>query len=386
MGRTFVRKVEDFFYRIFKPYGHYRIRRLMPNVHYDIGEGIDFKRKEPFLLIGNHQYEVDSGLYAMPWKKKPITVISRSLMVSPYKKFKYKFLTSGIPKSQGEMEIHTIKAMIKTVKNNDPLFILPEGEINYFGASLPIDPSIAKLVKKLNVDVISAVSKGGHISSPRWATKLRKHRFVFVEFRVLIPKEQVKSLSVDEIHDIITEKLYVNDFDFQREKMIKVGGRRRAIGIEKFLYHCPICGGFHTIESHVHDILCNKCGAKGFIDEYGFIQGLPFDNTYDWYENQIKYREELKLTEFDSTASIYHVQYDKYRSRRIGLINLKYKNGHFHIHGAVSEIIPIEDIRYFRLTQLNVITFDYKEKHYFIRVQEHNEAFKQVTIGVSKDE
>ncbi len=385
MGRTFIRKIEDFCYRILRPYGVYRIRKVMPNITYDIGEGIDFKRKEPFLLIGNHQYEVDSGIYATPWRKKPIAVVSRSLMVTPYKRFKFKFLASGIPKSQGEPEIHSIKRMIKTVRENDPLFILPEGEINYFGQSLHIDNSIAKLVKKLKVDVITAVSKGGYISSPRWAYKLRDFRFVFVEFRKLIPKEDIAEMSVDEIYHLIKDKLFVNDYDFQRENMIWVGGRKRAIGLEKFIYACPECSSVNTIDTEKNDIFCTHCGARGTIDEYGFIQNIKYDNAYDWHLFQDTLIDKLKESSFATSGIIYDVFYEKFKSKRVGRIELAYSDGFFNITGAWSELIPVNEIKYFRLTQMNVVTFNYNSKHYFIRIEKHNEAFKQVAKGWSNE-
>lgn len=386
MGKTWIRKLEDFMYRVLRPYGVYRIRKLMPNVTYDIGDGVDFKRKEPFLLIGNHQYEVDSGLYATPWKSKPITVISRSLMVTPYKRFKFKFLASGIPKSQGEPETHSVKRMIRTIKDGDPLFILPEGEINYFGESLPIDDSVAKLAKKLKVDVITAVSTGGFISSPRWAYKLRDYRFVFVEFRKLISKEEIKELSVEEVFERIKSKLYVNDYDFQRDKMIRVGGSKRAKGLEKFLYACPKCGSLHTIETENNDVYCTNCDEFGTIDEYGFIQGSTYDNLVEWYKYQVSKREELKKTEFSTTGIAYNVFYEKYRSKRLGKIDMTYKDGNLILSGALNETIPVNETKYFRLTQLNVITFDYNDKHYFFRIDENNEAFKQITIGETYEE
>ncbi len=385
MGKTYVRKVEDFLYRLLRPYGVYRIRKLMPNVTYDIGDGVDFKRKEPFLLIGNHQYEVDSGLYGTPWKRKPIAVISRSLMVTPYKKFKFKILTSGIPKSQGEPEIHSIKRMIKTVKDGDPLFLLPEGEISYFGQSLPIDDSIAKLTKKLKVDVITAVSRGGYVSTPRWASKLRDYRFVFIEFRKLISKEELKEMSVEEVYSKIKEKLFVNDYDFQREHMIPVGGNKRALGLEHFVYVCPNCESINSMESEKNDIYCTQCDARGTIDEFGFIKGLKFDNAYDWHLYQNEYRKDLINSTFSSPAIIYDVYYEKYKSKRIGKIKLTYKLGKLILEGAVNETIPLNETKYFRLTQMNVLTFDYKDEHYFLRIEKHNEAFKQVTIGVTNE-
>jgi len=385
MGRKFTRKIEDFCYKILKPYGIYRIRKVMPNITYDIGEGIEFKRKEPFLLIGNHQYEVDSGIYGTPWRKKPIAVVSRSLMVTPYKRFKYKFVASGIPKSQGEPEIHSIKRMIKTVRNNDPLFILPEGETNYFGQSLHIDDSIAKLVKKLNVDVITAVSRGGYISSPRWAYKLRSFRFVFVEFRKLIPKEKITEMSVDEIYVLIKDKLFVNDYDFQRDVMIWVGGTKRAIGLEKFIFACPECKSINTIDTEKNDIFCTHCGERGTIDAYGFIKNIEFDNTYDWHLFQNTLIEELKESTFSTSGIIYDVFYEKFKSKRVGRIDLSYSDGFFNITGAWSELIPVKQIKYFRLTQMNVITFNYNSKHYFIRIEKHNEAFKQVAKGWSDE-
>lgn len=381
MQRSFVRRLADISYRLLKPYGMYRIHRHMTNITYHVEEGVDFKRREPFLLIGNHQYDVDSGIYGTIWKKKPIAVISRSLMITPYKKFKYKFLASGIPKSQGEHELAVTREIIKTIKNGDAVMILPEGEISYFGQTLEFDNGIAKLAKLLGVDVITAVSKGGHIATPRWGYRMRRNRHVDVFFKVLISKEDAKELSLEEVYDRIKDELYVNDYQWQKEHKHFVGGKHMAVGLDHFIYACSECGEIHTIETKGNTIKCNACGSVGYFNEYGLIEGLKYDNLVDWNQYQRTKLDDLLKTEFTTKAIAYKVNYDKLTSRRCCRLSLTYRDHKLILTGKINKEIPIVDIKYFNLTQRNIITFDYEEQHYFLRIESFNQAFKMVSLG-----
>ncbi|XMB86731.1 hypothetical protein RJG79_02775 [Mycoplasmatota bacterium WC44] len=341
-------------------------------------DNIDFNRKDAFVILGNHLYEYDALAYGLIWKRLPISLVSRSLMVSPMQRFKLRFLADSISKSQGENDIKAVKQMIQAIRQGNSLLILPEGEVSYFGATQHIDMSISKLLKKLNVDVITAVSKGGHMSRPRWALSKRVNRYSEVHFSTLISKEEMKTLSTDDIYLKICSALEHNDFDWQRENMVFVGGDARAEGLEKFLYKCTECGAFHSIITEANDIICTNCNNKGYIDEYGFIKGFKFDNTVEWNNFQLEYVSDLKKTTFSTEATHYHVDYDKLSSKIVGEVTMKYEDKILYVDGVEKEIFEVENMEYVNVTQRNVLTFDYNNKHYYYKLKDHFEAIKQV--------
>ena len=82
----------------------------------------------------------------------------------------------AFPRKKGFTDFKSIKYAINLVKKGYPLCIYPEGGRNWDGETLPIIKSIAKLVKLLNVPLVSVVSKGNYLAYPRWADKRRKSR------------------------------------------------------------------------------------------------------------------------------------------------------------------------------------------------------------------
>ncbi|XMB67557.1 1-acyl-sn-glycerol-3-phosphate acyltransferase [Mycoplasmatota bacterium zrk1] len=378
MKKIFVDKTAVFLSKILRPYAKKRLHREMNNINYYNDGNINFKRRDAFLLLTNHSFDIDSLAIGLVFKKLPIAIASRSLLVNKTNKFRMKFLARVIPKAQGVRDLRAMKRALRSVRKGRALMIMPEGEVTYFGNTLPIDKSIASFVKKLNVDVVTAVAYGGHISKPRWASYPRENQYVEIHYDTLIRKEKINELSIDEIYNLITDKLDVKAFEWQREKMIKVGGQNRAEGLAEFLYKCPECGTYHSIETRGNDIICIECNTKGYLDEYGFIQGFRFDNTVDWNEFQKQYIQELKKCHFKTTGIYVDIDYDIFTSKEVGQVVLEYGDDQLIISGSKNLRMEIKDIEYFRLTQGNVITFDYQGNHYYIKIDSLHESFLQV--------
>lgn len=371
------RHINNILMKIITPYAKRKLNKEMNNLVFS-DDDIDFSRKDAFVILGNHLFEFDALAYGLAWKRFPKALVSRSLMITPMQKFQYRFLTDSIPKSQGENDIKAVKDMIKAIKEGNSLLILPEGEISYFGATQGIDKSIAKLLKKLNVEVITAVSKGGYISRPRWAMNKRDSRYAEIHFSTLITKEEIESLTHEDIYERICSRLKHNDFDWQRENMILVGGDSRAEGLEKYLFICPECNKVHSIKSQGNDIVCTSCKTVGNIDEYGFIKGFKFDNTVDWNNYQLKFIDELKKTTFTTKGTLYDVDYNNLTSKLVGDVVIKYDSGKLYVDGVRNNIFEVKKMQFVRVTQRNVLTFDYEKKHYYYKMNDYFEAIKQV--------
>ena len=91
-----------------------------------------------------------------------------------------------------------------------------------------------KLVKLLNVPLITVVSKGNYIAFPRWANKKRKSPItVHYSKPVMFDKKS----SDEEIIEHIRKGIYNND-NYTRVEKIK--GKNPADGLPRLLWRCPV--------------------------------------------------------------------------------------------------------------------------------------------------
>jgi hypothetical protein len=111
----------------------------------------------------------------------------------------------------------------------------------------------------------------------------------------LLSKEEIKSLSSDEIDSIIQQQFTFDAFRWQNENHIRISECFRADGIERVLYKCPDCKTEGQMLGKGIEIICKKCGAKHELGEYGELIPINAEKTFtyptDWYAWE---REEVK--------------------------------------------------------------------------------------------
>ena len=115
-------------------------------------------------------------------------------------KFLLSKIAHAIPKTKSASDIRTARELIGAVKRGYPICIFPEGNTTFNGETTYVEESTMKLIKKLNIDVVTVKVEGGYLSKPRWATSKRKNRRAKFTFKITIPKEQLPELSVEDIN------------------------------------------------------------------------------------------------------------------------------------------------------------------------------------------
>jgi len=329
---------------------------------------VDFKRKEPFILLANHTFMFDVVHVPLRFKNVPFIVANHTL----FKKNSTKFLVSQvahvIAKSKGQSDSLTVRELITAIKKGYPILIFPEGDTTFFGQTNLLEPSTMKLIKKLGLDVITCRVKGGYLSKPRWATSKRKNRQIELDYQLTIPKEKIIDLSVEEISQIIHQTLHFNAYEDQRIKMISRPAKNPAEGLSDILYVCPICQSIHTIESKGNTVFCKNCQTKGSIDDYGFIHGFSIDNVYDWNEFQRTFDDQLKDRTLNTSGELYTYQQNEQKIDWIGHVDLHYQEQCLTMTGALSLTFDIKKIENPVVTFRRELTFTYEEKHYLIKV------------------
>lgn len=127
----------------------------------------------PYIILGNHVTNWDPLLINC-YVDEPICFIAGdSLFRNPFLKRILNY-TGAIPKMKYTNDIRTIRSVLKAKKHERVIGIFPEGNRNWDGTTESFISATAKLVKSLNIPVVIATIRGGHLSHPRWADQHRK--------------------------------------------------------------------------------------------------------------------------------------------------------------------------------------------------------------------
>ena len=343
-----------------------------------LNDGITFNRKEPYVMIANHTFMFDVVHVPLRFKKVPFIVASRTLFNKPGLGFVLKHIAHAIPKSKGSSDTKTVRGLLTAVKKGYPILIFPEGDTTFFGETNYIEESTYKLIKKLKLDVITCNVKGGYLSKPRWATGKRKNRRIELNYSVAIKKDELKSMTLEEIETRCKEYLYNNDYEYQREKMIPHPGDKLAEGFENATYICPECESINTLSSKGNEITCSSCNTVGTINDFGFIEGFKFDNLIDWDKFQRKFIPKLRNTIMKTTGDLYYADYDTGINNSVGRVNIEFNDGKFIFTGSLNETINLRDIFNPIVTLRRNLNFTYKDRNFFIRLDSKIASFLRV--------
>lgn len=256
----------------------YKIRKIMPKNVKNL--------KPPYLLLSNHIGYWDPFVVGSLLPHYTRFVSSDAAFRNPKIRFFLKGLGT-IPKKKNIRDSKVIRDIVNVIQQGDSVGIFPEAVRNWAGITQPIDRSIAKLIKMLDVPVITPVMKGMNLFNPRWSKKLRKAR-VDIEYSLLFKTGDTKNMSVDEVLSNLRDALQHDEIEWQRQTNVKIKSSKRAEHISHALYICPECSAIDSFNCKENNFKCIKCGYDIHIDKYGFFQRisegkLHFENIRDWF-------------------------------------------------------------------------------------------------------
>ena len=178
--------------------------------------------------------------------------------------------------------------------NGISVLLFPEGRITVDGATGYISPSVGKLIKFLGYPVISGITVGGYATKPKWGRK-RPGR-VTLTMEPVLSAEEIRTMTKEEIFDVISEKFSYDDNWAFAERGRKVFGFRLAEKLEKILYKCPRCGAEFKNVSKGNKLRCAECGNTVIYRRDGTLEpekndDVGFKYISDWYAYE---RDEVK--------------------------------------------------------------------------------------------
>ncbi len=323
------------------------------------------KDREQFILISNHFNTWDAFVVMKSVKAKIRFLATAIGFLDSSKRFGMKFLARAISKRVGKPDYIAMKSIYNYLEMGYSIGFFPEGDNTFYGETLPIFKSTGKLIKKAGVDVILVKQQGGYLSQPRWADYFSKNGQVYTETLTLLTKEEIEELTPNKINEIIKVAIYNNDYDFQRQKMIKFDRKARAEGIERLVYYCDNCGGVLTVFGKGDDIVCSKCGKIGHINEYEFIEGNKFDNLVDYNKFQYSKIVEVINSEFVFVVTLNLVNHSQMKNIRLGKYKVRYKDKRLYLSDNLSSyVFELEKMRFPVNTMRNSFSFDYEDDTY----------------------
>lgn len=261
----------------------------------------------PIVLLGSHTGNLDFLFALATLRKKRFHGVVAAYFFRNRRIAWLLNLLRCIKKEQFRADVESIARMKNTIDMGESVLIYPEGEVNGTGRTAPFSDSIAKLAKLLKAPLYAARTHGGYFARPKW-NPVQHRGNVEIEIELIATADEVKALSTGELYRRMEEKLFVDDYAWQKQRMIPFfkNCKNPAKGLENLLYLCPKCGGECTTRTEGNEIYCTRCGNRGTMDEYGFLH--PLDGSCvipqmvpDWVELE---REALRREIADDGFSL----------------------------------------------------------------------------------
>lgn len=280
------------------------------------------KMKEPYILLSTHASFMDFPMImkaAMP--RNTCWVMS----VEEFRRGDWlMYGIGGIPKRKFTHGIVTVKHVLYALRTlKSTVTIYPEARFELAGINERLDGAIGKFCKLAKVPVVMCMTNGNFLNSPQWSKHPYRNIRQEAEIYTLLTKEQLESMTAEEIQATIEKAFEKDEYKWQVEKGYHIKCKRRANGLHKILYKCPACGAeFKTKSEGIH-LWCEACGAKWEMDTLSRLHGVNTDKGFshvpDWYQWE---REEVRK---EVVAGTYRfeddVRVEDYYSTRVGFVN-----------------------------------------------------------------
>lgn len=221
----------------------------------------------PYIVLANHNLELDPVLVAMAFPKHMYFVASEHIMRKGFGTWFLIRYLKPIIRTKGKVEVKTVSEILRTLRNGDNVCIFAEGARSFNGLTREILPSTGKMVRHSGAALITYRLEGGYFSQPRWSTTLRKGKMTGIVAGVYAP-EELRAMSEAEVNAVIKRDLYEDAYATQEKEHIPFKGKHLALGMETTLFICPNCRRIGTMKSDDTSIYCS-CGEKYAYTELG---------------------------------------------------------------------------------------------------------------------
>ncbi len=353
---------ERFLYAVLWPFYHSKFRFAINCIDFDR------ERLDPYILIGNHASLHDALYTLIHLKNKyPYPVMNNFLITKKFMELILTKLIHAVSKRKGQSDVSAVKGMMHVIKDlKRGILLYPEGNASYFGKESDFPYSTVKFFKKMEIDIVICKANGAYLAAPRWGIPVKKG-FIELNFYTIYKGEELALANLDDIYTKIKKAIEFNDFDWNRVQKHKYDNKTKALGLEKYIYICPHCNKHQCLSTKKNGVYCIHCGKIAEFNQYGLLEGLPFDNLVDWDEYQKHFLDQIARTTIKTIGKLNLVNTKKLRLHKLGNVNIILDNNCLHLEGRrVNYDFEVEKITGLILTKKQDLSFEYEDNTYYL--------------------
>ena len=198
-------------HRFFRPFIIFIVKIIALLFHYKAKSHFKIKKGESYLVLSNHQTDLDGVFVMLSFNKPLYPVATDTLMSNGLISKIIKGAAGVIPKKKGIADYEANRKMLKCFEEGGSLLLFPEGNRTYAEFQYSFTSAFAKFIKATKKPVILFNINGGTGCLPRFGGKKRKGPF-YGKIRRIIKYDEYKDMSDDELYEIVSQNLKVYDY------------------------------------------------------------------------------------------------------------------------------------------------------------------------------
>lgn len=339
-----------------------------------------------YLVLMNHQTAWDQFFVGAAFHGAVYYVASEDIFSLGFVSKIIRWLVAPIPIKKQTTDLNAVLNCMRVVKEGGTVAMAPEGNRTFSGKTEHINPAVTKLAKKLGLPIAFFRIEGGYGAHPRWSDVIRRGKMRAYVSRVVTP-EEYKSLTDDELFELISSELYVDETKNQG----KYRHKKTAEYLERAMYVCPFCG-LSEFESKNNETECKKCHRKIRYNADTTLSGIgfdfPFSHVADWYDYQNEFVNSLDLSLYiddciytDEDAALFNVILYKHKKLLKRKTRLRLYGDRIEIsYDDVVLVLPFAELSAVTVLGKNKLNVYYGDKVYQIKGGKRFNAVKYVNV------
>ncbi len=339
-----------------------------------------------YLIVMNHQTAFDQFFVGLAFKGPVYYLASEDLFSMGWVSKLIRYLVAPIPIKKQTADPAAVKNCLRVAREGGTIALAPEGNRTFDGKTVYIKPGIVRMMRLMRLPLAIYRIEGGYGVHPRWSDVVRKGKMRGYVSRVIEP-EEYKTLSDEELYELIKKELYVDEGcvsgTFRHKKLAEY--------LERVVYVCPHCG-LSAFESHDDIVQCKTCGQKiRYLPtkELKPVEGdFPFRFMTQWYEYQCDFVNKLDLDKYlekpmyEDKASLYEVVLYQNKNLLEKEVGLSLYGNRIVIHKPDGEemLLPFDGVNVVTVLGKNKLNIYYDGRVFQIKGDKRFNALKYVNL------
>ncbi len=197
--------------------------------------------------------------------------------------------------------IRDMKYMLHEKRSS--VLMYPEAGYSFDGTATTLPGHLGGLLKMLDVPVVTVITHGAYARQPLYNELHTRRVRAEAECRLLLTREQIRSMSADELSAALGKVFSFDQFADQYARGEHITEANRADGLQRLLYKCPACRSEGRTIGRGTILSCKSCGKSWHMSELGRMEAIEGETEYphipDWYAwERAEVRREIEAGDY----------------------------------------------------------------------------------------